>query len=169
MAIDSARASARRSTFHFLRSPSLNVKLRFSNAISFDGFNLIFSMNFMSWSSILLNQRLFIFTKWQRLAMVLLMAQGWQGREDRECRYGPRTQVHFVFSKFNFKRREKFAIKFCRFIFQFWTRYRTDPIKVLWVNIELQPQILDSFGLEESEEPDHFVAYRPKRNKLETN
>ena len=39
MAIDSARASARRSTFHFLRSPSLNVKLRFSNAISFDGFS----------------------------------------------------------------------------------------------------------------------------------
>lgn len=45
-------------------------------------------------------------------------------------------------------------------------KYRTDPIKMLWVSSELAPSVLDFFGLENSESPDHFVAYRSKRSKF---
>jgi len=45
-------------------------------------------------------------------------------------------------------------------------KYRTDPIKMMWANVELSPSILDVFGLENSESSDHFVAYRPKRGKF---
>jgi DnaJ family protein C protein 16 len=45
-------------------------------------------------------------------------------------------------------------------------KYRTDPIKMMWANVELSPSILDAFGLENSEASDHFVAYRPKRGKF---
>merc|ERR1712032_1221390 len=46
-------------------------------------------------------------------------------------------------------------------------KYRTDPIKVMYVSTELSPGILDSFGLGGGgdEVGDAFVAYRPKRGK----
>lgn len=45
-------------------------------------------------------------------------------------------------------------------------KYRRDPIKMMWANVELNPGLLDAFGLEESEASDHFVAFRPKRSKF---
>lgn len=45
-------------------------------------------------------------------------------------------------------------------------KYRTDPIKMMWVGIELNPSVLDTFGLEESELSDFLVAYRSKRGKF---
>lgn len=45
-------------------------------------------------------------------------------------------------------------------------KYRTDPIKMMWANVELNPTLLEAFGLENSEESDHFVAFRPKRSKF---
>lgn len=45
-------------------------------------------------------------------------------------------------------------------------KYRTDPIKMMWVGIELNPSVLDTFGLEESELSDFLVAYKPKRGKF---
>lgn len=45
-------------------------------------------------------------------------------------------------------------------------KYRTDPIKMLWVSSELAPSVLDFFALENSDAPDHFVAYRSKRSKF---
>eukprot|EP00448_Togula_jolla_P034597 CAMPEP_0170645780 /NCGR_PEP_ID=MMETSP0224-20130122/43281_1 /TAXON_ID=285029 /ORGANISM="Togula jolla, Strain CCCM 725" /LENGTH=507 /DNA_ID=CAMNT_0010977057 /DNA_START=61 /DNA_END=1585 /DNA_ORIENTATION=- len=47
-------------------------------------------------------------------------------------------------------------------------KYRTDPIKMLWVNLEMTPSLLDAFALEESEtgHTDFFVAFRPKRSKF---
>jgi hypothetical protein len=44
-------------------------------------------------------------------------------------------------------------------------KYRTDPIKMMWANVELNPSLLESFGLENSDATDFFVAYRPKRQK----
>jgi len=45
-------------------------------------------------------------------------------------------------------------------------RYRTDPIKMMWVNVEMNPGLLDAFGLENSDSTDFFVAFRPKRHKF---
>jgi len=47
-------------------------------------------------------------------------------------------------------------------------KYRTDPIKMMWANTELNPSMLEAFALEnaESESGDFFVAYRPKRGKF---
>jgi len=45
-------------------------------------------------------------------------------------------------------------------------KYRTDPIKMLWISVELHPSILDAFGLETSEISDFFVAYRSKRGRF---
>jgi len=45
-------------------------------------------------------------------------------------------------------------------------KYRTDPIKLMWANVELSPSILEAFGLEQSDSSDFFVAYRPKRGKF---
>lgn len=45
-------------------------------------------------------------------------------------------------------------------------KYRTDPIKMMWANVEMNPSLLEAFGLEESEDSDHFVAFRPKRSKF---
>lgn len=47
-------------------------------------------------------------------------------------------------------------------------KYRTDPIKMMWANVELNPDLLDAFGLQEAESStgDFFVAYRPKRSKF---
>jgi len=45
-------------------------------------------------------------------------------------------------------------------------KYRTDPIKLMWVNVELSPSLLEAFGLESSETSDFFVAYRPKRSRF---
>lgn len=45
-------------------------------------------------------------------------------------------------------------------------KYRRDPIKMMWANVELNPSLLEAFGLEESEASDHFVAFRPKRSKF---
>jgi len=45
-------------------------------------------------------------------------------------------------------------------------KYKTDPVKLLYVSTELNPAILHTFGLSEAEETgDTFVAFRPKRNK----
>jgi len=40
-------------------------------------------------------------------------------------------------------------------------KYKTDPLKILWVSAELSPDVVDSFGIEDYE--DVVVAYRPKR------
>jgi hypothetical protein len=45
-------------------------------------------------------------------------------------------------------------------------KYRTDPIKMMWANVELNPQLLDAFGLENADASDFFVAFRPKRSKF---
>jgi len=45
-------------------------------------------------------------------------------------------------------------------------KYRTDPIKMMWANVELNPSLLEAFDLESSEASDHFVAFRPKRSKF---
>lgn len=45
-------------------------------------------------------------------------------------------------------------------------KYRTDPIKMMWTNVEMNPSLLEAFGLETSEATDFFVAYRPKRQKF---
>jgi len=45
-------------------------------------------------------------------------------------------------------------------------KYRTDPIKMMWVSVELNPQVLDAFGLENAEADDFFVAYRSKRGRF---
>merc|ERR1719191_1099687 len=45
-------------------------------------------------------------------------------------------------------------------------KYRTDPIKMMWANVELNPGLLEAFGLENSDATDFFVAYRPKRSKF---
>jgi len=45
-------------------------------------------------------------------------------------------------------------------------KYRTDPIKMMWVNVEMNPSVLEAFGLENSDRSDFFVAYRPKRSKF---
>lgn len=45
-------------------------------------------------------------------------------------------------------------------------KYRTDPIKMMWANVELNPSLLEAFDLEASEQSDHFVAFRPKRAKF---
>jgi len=45
-------------------------------------------------------------------------------------------------------------------------RYRTDPIKMMWANVELSPQLLEAFGLETSDASDFFIAFRPKRSRF---
>lgn len=40
-------------------------------------------------------------------------------------------------------------------------KYKTDPLKIVWVSAELSPDVVDSFGIEDYE--DVVVAYRPKR------
>mmetsp|Transcript_117240 Transcript_117240/g.203645 ORF Transcript_117240/g.203645 Transcript_117240/m.203645 type:complete len:563 (-) Transcript_117240:82-1770(-) len=45
-------------------------------------------------------------------------------------------------------------------------KYRRDPIKMMWVSVELNPSVLDAFALENSEESDFFVAYRSKRGRF---
>jgi len=45
-------------------------------------------------------------------------------------------------------------------------KYRTDPIKMMWVNVELNPSLIEAFGLESSEETDFFIAYRSKRGRF---
>jgi len=45
-------------------------------------------------------------------------------------------------------------------------KYRTDPIKMMWVSVELNPSVLEAFGVAESDTADHFVAYRPKRGRF---
>jgi len=44
-------------------------------------------------------------------------------------------------------------------------KYRTDPVKMMWVNTELNPSVLEAFGLEAGD-TDFFVGYRPKRQKF---
>eukprot|EP00913_Durusdinium_trenchii_P018974 g17832.t1 len=45
-------------------------------------------------------------------------------------------------------------------------KYRTDPIKMMWANVELNPSILDAFSLHDSDATDFFVAYRAKRSRF---
>lgn len=45
-------------------------------------------------------------------------------------------------------------------------KYRTDPVKMMWANVELNPSLLEAFGLENSDATDFFVAFRPKRSKF---
>lgn len=45
-------------------------------------------------------------------------------------------------------------------------KYRTDPIKMMWANVELNPSLLEAFGLQASESTDFFVAYRSKRGRF---
>eukprot|EP00931_Biecheleriopsis_adriatica_P037979 TRINITY_DN21788_c0_g1_i1.p1 TRINITY_DN21788_c0_g1~~TRINITY_DN21788_c0_g1_i1.p1 ORF type:complete len:513 (-),score=116.23 TRINITY_DN21788_c0_g1_i1:106-1644(-) len=45
-------------------------------------------------------------------------------------------------------------------------KYRTDPIKMMWANVELSPALLEAFDLQDSEASDFFVAFRPKRNRF---
>jgi len=45
-------------------------------------------------------------------------------------------------------------------------KYRTDPIKMMWVSVELSPSVLDAFDLGKADSSDFFVAYRPKRSRF---
>lgn len=45
-------------------------------------------------------------------------------------------------------------------------KYRTDPIKMMWVNVELSPGVLETFNLDSSDSSDFFIAFRPKRNRF---
>lgn len=46
-------------------------------------------------------------------------------------------------------------------------KYRTDPIKLMWANVELAPSLLDAFGLENRDDvSDFFVAFRAKRSRF---
>lgn len=45
-------------------------------------------------------------------------------------------------------------------------KYRTDPIKLMWASVELSPQLLEAFDLENSEASDFFIAFRPKRKRF---
>eukprot|EP00931_Biecheleriopsis_adriatica_P087910 TRINITY_DN62310_c0_g1_i1.p1 TRINITY_DN62310_c0_g1~~TRINITY_DN62310_c0_g1_i1.p1 ORF type:complete len:552 (+),score=140.09 TRINITY_DN62310_c0_g1_i1:74-1729(+) len=45
-------------------------------------------------------------------------------------------------------------------------KYRTDPIKMMWISSELNPWVLDAFGLQDSDASDFFIAYRSKRGKF---
>jgi len=45
-------------------------------------------------------------------------------------------------------------------------KYRTDPIKMLWISSELNPWVLDAFGLQDSDASDFFIAYRSKRGRF---
>eukprot|EP00439_Symbiodinium_sp_Y106_P027997 s3255_g3.t1 len=45
-------------------------------------------------------------------------------------------------------------------------KYRRDPIKMMWANVELNPSILDAFDLHESDASDFFVALRSKRSRF---
>eukprot|EP00933_Yihiella_yeosuensis_P034682 TRINITY_DN2815_c1_g8_i1.p1 TRINITY_DN2815_c1_g8~~TRINITY_DN2815_c1_g8_i1.p1 ORF type:complete len:509 (-),score=103.05 TRINITY_DN2815_c1_g8_i1:101-1627(-) len=49
---------------------------------------------------------------------------------------------------------------------QLANKYRTDPIKLMWVNVEMNPELLEAFGLQNSDATDFFVAFRPKRGKF---
>lgn len=45
-------------------------------------------------------------------------------------------------------------------------KYRTDPIKMMWANVELNPSLLEAFALQDSDATDFFVAFRPKRSRF---
>jgi len=45
-------------------------------------------------------------------------------------------------------------------------KYRRDPIKMMWANVELNPSLLDAFDLHESDASDFFVALRSKRSRF---
>jgi len=45
-------------------------------------------------------------------------------------------------------------------------KYRTDPIKMMWANVEMNQYLLEAFGLENSDATDFFIAFRPKRGKF---
>lgn len=45
-------------------------------------------------------------------------------------------------------------------------KYRTDPIKLMWASVELSPQLLETFDLENSDASDFFIAFRPKRQRF---
>lgn len=45
-------------------------------------------------------------------------------------------------------------------------KYRTDPVKMMWANVEINPELLDTFGLDSAAGTDFFVAFRPKRGKF---
>mmetsp|Transcript_64853 Transcript_64853/g.154842 ORF Transcript_64853/g.154842 Transcript_64853/m.154842 type:complete len:566 (-) Transcript_64853:40-1737(-) len=45
-------------------------------------------------------------------------------------------------------------------------KYRRDPIKMMWVSVELNPAVLEAFGLEHSDSSDFFLAYRSKRGRF---
>jgi hypothetical protein len=51
-------------------------------------------------------------------------------------------------------------------LMQLAEKYRRDPIKLIWVNVDLNINVLDNFGFgEEFDGEDKFLAFRPKRNK----
>jgi len=45
-------------------------------------------------------------------------------------------------------------------------KYRRDPIKMMWVSVGLNPQVLDAFNLANADGEDFFVAYRSKRGRF---
>jgi hypothetical protein len=51
-------------------------------------------------------------------------------------------------------------------LMQLAEKYRRDPIKLIWVNTDMNINVLDNFGFgEEFDGEDKFLAYRPKRQK----
>lgn len=51
-------------------------------------------------------------------------------------------------------------------LMQLAEKYRRDPIKLIWVNVDLNINVLDNFGFgEDFDGEDKFLAFRPKRNK----
>jgi hypothetical protein len=51
-------------------------------------------------------------------------------------------------------------------LMQLAEKYRRDPIKLIWVNVDLNIDVLENFGFgDEFDGEDKFIAYRPKRKK----
>merc|ERR1712216_267547 len=51
-------------------------------------------------------------------------------------------------------------------LIQLAEKYRRDPIKLIWVNTDMNLNVLDSFGFgDDFDGEDKFLAFRPKRQK----
>jgi len=79
--------------------------------------------------------------------------------EDGDCGPGD-SQICFLWFKAGKDAKVEEATR------QLAHKYRTDPIKLMWVNVELSPQVLEAFNLEHSDASDFFVAFRPKRQRF---
>merc|ERR1712037_1019088 len=73
------------------------------------------------------------------------------------------SQVCFLWLKAGADKHVEEAMRFLAL------KYRTDPIKLMWVSVELNPSVLEAFGLQDADRKTghSFVAYRPKRGRFQ--